>query len=216
MVIHENCQNDRGSGGWAGTAATKHSYYPSFMIFPSCFPPSFFSSIVSVLKLPFCSSFVSSPPLHEPILMFFICFPFVHPNEFSTTPSVLGRREEEFRVAMATTSWLQAICSLISTGREWWTYILNLIIFTLKKKKNMIDELRYEWTDPYIISLKAYLSVLDINIFLLLFFEKTSWVSTKQSTGFALIHSDNTDCSDCTRNKIVQETVLSPYIMRHF
>lgn len=135
LVIHENCQNDSGSAGWAGTAATKHSYYPSFMIFPSCFPPSFFSSIVSVLKLPFCSSFVSSPPLHAPILMLLICFPSVHPDEFSTTPSVLGRREEEFRVAMATTSWLQAICSLISTGREWWTYILNLIFFTLKKKK---------------------------------------------------------------------------------
>lgn len=92
----KTAKNDRGSAGWAGTAATKHSYYPSFIIFPSCFPPSFFSSIVPVLKLPFCSSFVSSPPLHTPILMLFICFPFVHPNEFSTTPSVF--REKRGRV----------------------------------------------------------------------------------------------------------------------
>lgn len=35
-------------------------------------------------------------------------------------------------------------------------------------------------------------------------------VFRKNIMSFALIHSDNTDCSDCTRNKIVQETVVSP------
>lgn len=45
-------------------------------------------------------------------------FALVLLNEFCSTPSVLGRREEEFRVAMATASWLQAICSLIYSGRE--------------------------------------------------------------------------------------------------
>lgn len=83
------------------------SHYPSSIILSFCLLPSSSSSHSVFPQTAF--SLHLHLPLHHHTLLFFSRFFFFF---------FLGRREEEWRVTMATASWLQATCSVVFRERK--------------------------------------------------------------------------------------------------
>lgn len=132
-VIHENCRSKRrgqrervqeeDEGGGGGGAVTKcsliilhslffHPPFPPFCLLIKLHLLSFFFFSVHVSPLFFWLHF------HSFTLFFFAFVFFFFLLFFFWRGGRRRRREEEWRVAMATASWLQATCSLHHSVRK--------------------------------------------------------------------------------------------------
>lgn len=126
-AIHENCQSekcrdgetvqDEEEGKWEEGALTKCS----LIILSSCIPPYSSALIPSFLKLHFLHLSTTTAAV-------FFYFVWLHLLSFSTTTVslfffffFLGRREEEWRVTMATARWLWSYLSTVYRDILLWT-----------------------------------------------------------------------------------------------